>query len=1029
MFLVIFCLKICILIVKCFEQVNILETDSVTFVCPQTVSSMRLYADRLGGHREWLAEFTPEDCATFRNMKCSRNSIQRIVTVPVTAYSRNIVSHSCGDNHTYEVHFYALPENIQCGIPELNILAELRPELDTSCLKGPNVVRGYIKAGTVVICSCRIQRNSGIFGRVYWATGSTSDEIILSNDYSANLTLTFPNDHNMTYSCKLAPELQKNNEITINPVLAYGPTKLYLTKSKIKLDMCSNTTITCSALSGEAHPGVNFEWISEDRNALLVQQGKSTSNLSSTVTVTAKLPGKYILTCRGENIIFPESYSEIYTVIVVELSNSAEPEINLKKENFLRESSEFEEVNVTCQANVKYGHFNLTVQAFNEYDDKIMTYTMIKVTVSDLAMKNPVLLVNNGHIVPEGETADNVNITCTSQESDVSMVMLSCLETNVTSYGTNVTIYKNITRLNNGDICVCEVHYNSSCDYIGKTAVLINVAYQAEISNFTANNLTSIEVTEGDNVTLACIVDSSPKPFINLQSSSRNNTYFRHKFNSNVTAISSNVSGSYVELKNINCRQSSVYECLAWNPIFSQETLKTVTVSGRCGVQLLDPSKNNTEFKGELGGLGAVTIDLLGFPEPKSFTLFEGSDKKPVDLNSFSYIYKRSTFFLGTMILIIDKLTEDNFTTYIVNVSNDIGPDLSFGFTLVKDVKPFDMEMIIIICTTVTVAVVIILIIVILVCRYNRRDTSSTTKSNSRNDKRNKEKQLNEQTSEEEEKMILGSSREQNRYKIGSKRNSNSRNDKIDEEAHLHKQTSEETSSNLTTTLPTSGSYLKDHYDQVDEEAVLENLITKNSNTERKEDGYLAPKVNRKKGGNKRRKNTNTKKTSEVNYENTNFINQKGNLSGKYLELQWDNTSDDGNFMDNIATEPTEHINAEGVELNKENEQYDPPFHEGDESPVENEQTETSSQEDVGLSNAPEINVSLADKNYREPQKETSLNVMNPSDIPPTPPENSEETAPKTLEPTTCNEKKKPPIRYTPMTVDKNQVSISPNEN
>ncbi|KAH9512214.1 hypothetical protein Btru_041133 [Bulinus truncatus] len=898
------------------RTVAILETDTVSFRCPRSTSQLRLFVTHVNGHVEWFADFTRDNCATFRHMKCSQDEDTNILTVPVSNETRTIVSYSCGESLNYTVKFYAGPDHIQCGIPELNNLGEtitvscgtsriyphaeclftftfkqstsivegqvgysllesfgspvyyrdrctltvnvsklpvgdhqfqvkvqpvglnitaipynvtpsillypIKTRLNELCLKGRNVVKGFIKVGTKARCLCMKEKDSKIFGTVYWSNGN---DIIVSDNSSALLTVSFPE---------------------------VGPDKLFLSKSSIRLELCTNTTLTCSASSEAVHPGVSFVWFSDNQDAIFVQSETPSSDRSSTVTLSARLPGKYILTCKGVNTIFPELFAEVDIVVVIEESSRFEPIISINQGQIVKQSAPSEDVNITCYTGAvsdmtftcfsttlsqktsslsvahkltrednghlcsctakyscygnktvhtpvylaygpdklkvnsaaldidlcvnriitvsvpennaypgiyfnisvsdpesviwkltssnlsatieitaqKVGQFKLAIDAFNTFDRDKRIQATVDLSVSSSSLLNPVLIINNRETVKEGISSDNVDITCKSSNSNSSQIILTCLGTNVTTNRTDVTIFKNLTRSQNGEKCYCQVEYHSSCNYTGLSTVPINVTYEAYIVSFTANNHSITEVLEGENVSLVCIVDSNSRPNINLYVEEVSNVVPKHLFTNKTNETSQNIWMLSYEIQNIQCRQSSVYNCVAGNGLFTQNVIQTVTIIVRCPVQLAYPSERDQKVLGVSNGVGAVSFDLIGYPEPVSFSLSRGSSNEPVNSNHYSYIYKKHTFYFGTLIVLIDKLTEENFTFYSVNVSNKEYSELVIKFTLVKGSELLTQTIVIIICVTSFLSLLLLLIAVFVVYKCIRH----TRKEDSRNE-------------------------------------------------------------------------------------------------------------------------------------------------------------------------------------------------------------------------------------------------------------------------------------------------------
>lgn len=86
----------------------------------------------------------------------------------------------------------------------------------------------------------------------------------------------------------------------------------------------------------------------------------------------------------------------------------------------------------------------------------------------------PTLLINNGELVIEGVSSQDVNITCRSPIGNVT-ITVSCLGTTVSHVGAELTVSKNLTRSDNGELCHCYVQYTPSCFHNETSTVHLNV--------------------------------------------------------------------------------------------------------------------------------------------------------------------------------------------------------------------------------------------------------------------------------------------------------------------------------------------------------------------------------------------------------------------------------------------------------------------------------------------------------------------------------------------------------------------------
>ncbi|XP_055866284.1 uncharacterized protein LOC106055233 isoform X2 [Biomphalaria glabrata] len=715
--------------------------------------------------------------------------------------------------------------------PTINI-SPIKTKLDSSCPDGESVIKGYIKAGTSATCKClKPQSHRHVFGKVYWSNANITDSYMSS----PKLTVTYPNDHNKTFYCRASPLESNPMETKFQALFAFGPNSLDISHQNLKVELCSSVTIRCSASSSSVYPGVKFEWFLDNTDALVITPEISSSELTSVVLLTARLPGKYILTCRGTNSIFSDITTETHTVVIIEASKTVQPKITIDNHNHtLRQS--LQEVNITCsvsqlsnisfsclnktltktatsvsfiynmtkeengficnciskyscyeqkvvtspiylaygpsevkastsvlslelckeaiftvavpQSDVypgvsfslkvdvpgsinweltpenvsaivkvraeKAGEFSFNIQAFNTFNSNIRAQTAVKVIAYDSPSLKPTLLINNGELVIEGVSSQDVNITCRSPIGNVT-ITVSCLGTTVSHVGAELTVSKNLTRSDNGELCHCYVQYTPSCFHNETSTVHLNVTYQASITSLTVNEKPDgIELMEGDTVTLSCLSDSNPQPHIHIETEHVLHLIPSIVLNNSTTEFGQHMWQFVYQMPNISCRQSSTYTCVAWNGLFDVKVRQSVTVSVRCGVQLLDQSTKLHELKGKSINMLAANVYLIGYPKPNNLSLLVSQSKEPVSNRSYTLLYKDTQFFYGTLFVLIDKLTEEHVTLYTVNVGNGVGSNLEFELSFMEDDEGLSQRTVIVI-TGVSVGTLILLLIFILI--------------------------------------------------------------------------------------------------------------------------------------------------------------------------------------------------------------------------------------------------------------------------------------------------------------------------
>ncbi|KAK0048321.1 hypothetical protein Bpfe_022263 [Biomphalaria pfeifferi] len=386
----------------------------------------------------------------------------------------------------------------------------LKTRLDRSCPKGPSVVNGYIEAGKGAECTC--SKSSG-FGYVFWTDGITQLDLGNTN---ATIIVDYPRDYNKTFYCRTKPNTTDSIATRFTPKFAYGPDELLLSKTNIRMDLCTMNTVTCNAASSYVNPSVKFQWIADD--AISIIPVMTTSNFSSTVQLSALSPGKHIVTCKGCNSIFPKKCSEIELVVVIKDNSSVQPKITINTKQRLNSTSELSEiVNVTCSTAIES---NLTLTCLNK--------TLRNIT-SAITMIHTVKKKDNGTIC-----SCTSNYLCYKSQTEKAKIFVAygpaqlilssreiklsmCEDANILANVTNEDVYPNVIFIISVDVSDSlkwdvKSGYNSASIKVfalktGKFQLTVT-AYNSYNASFNAISLVNVFVTDAKFPKPSLLIDN-----------------------------------------------------------------------------------------------------------------------------------------------------------------------------------------------------------------------------------------------------------------------------------------------------------------------------------------------------------------------------------------------------------------------------------------------------------------------------------------------------------------------------------------
>ncbi|XP_070182505.1 basal cell adhesion molecule-like isoform X2 [Littorina saxatilis] len=318
---------------------------------------------------------------------------------------------------------------------------------------------------------------------------------------------------------------------------------------------------------------------------------------------------------------------------------------------------------------------------------------------------------------------NNVDCTCSSTDGNPAGSAVWRVPS-----GSSRLVLNDVRRDKHGDSYVCEVKWSS--DVVSNVTFSLQVAYEATISSFDVNSVTSdsLTVNTSDTVTLTCRGVGRPSPEMTLSSATKD--AIGHipqgtpSLQDNVTAVTGSVTAQ--------CRDTGIYTCEASNGVGEKQT-RRVTVFVRCKPEVLDnrpgdggrmeiPSLNFTTKAVRLNFHFAAyptpqLSDIKFFPQRPNTT----SVGKPVKGNTIQVACSRHTddLFNVTCAVTVNDITSSDAGFYQAVIGNSLG-DVKVLFQVTVNGGEQDSSLGVGAAVGVAVAVMVVIVVVFFVWLWRR---------------------------------------------------------------------------------------------------------------------------------------------------------------------------------------------------------------------------------------------------------------------------------------------------------------------
>ncbi|XP_055865540.1 uncharacterized protein LOC106074315 isoform X8 [Biomphalaria glabrata] len=476
---------------------------SFTLSCSKYIYYDTLTLATQNGQRQAYATYTSKSCATMKpNMSCSLATNDIIFSIPVTTESRTVVSYSCYAGHSVDVIFYKAATSVQCQRPSISSTGDLfllncqashfYPRLTCSMYEIKNSIKTFqsytadygnlVDSGsgfyynstcTLKMHISQLQQGSRQYGVVLTTATSTlgQNEYLLANINFAPLRAVLDNsctegqgmvDRYIHYTsiiyCMCRRDLGSN---------AFGQVFWFsdnvLVTSTTNSDNSSTLTVSYSTSFNQIYQCRALPFPDASYSATFTPQfafGPTQVSLSRS-TIQMNICSTEAFTCTVESnnaspgVVFNSSASSVNTVLRQTGSASLSATYAVKA--------------------LKVERYTLTCKATNTLFD-IYASGSISVTVLDVPLQDPVVIVNNNN--PITEASEAVNITCYVSESVVAVkdVTIDCFGSSQTVSGSKATMFKKFNRDNSG-MCFCTVRYVDDCFLSKRKEFQVIVAY------------------------------------------------------------------------------------------------------------------------------------------------------------------------------------------------------------------------------------------------------------------------------------------------------------------------------------------------------------------------------------------------------------------------------------------------------------------------------------------------------------------------------------------------------------------------
>ncbi|KAH9487973.1 hypothetical protein Btru_066847 [Bulinus truncatus] len=570
-------------------------------------------------------------------------------------------------------------------------------------------VEGEISISITINCSLtgHIKRKNITMACFGITNSSTNNSVVISRDLVSS-------DYNTVCRCTAYyDESSCFEETELNIEVLFVPKMLY-TKYDKTIERCQTKIVSVEAKKNDFYPGLRFEFTSDNRSIYLNQSTSMpksyTDYIKQIISYRALLAGTYTIKCTAYNT----KMNEIRTVKTIQVT-VLEP---VFKETILTfnggkgftDRDSLKNTNINCTASDQRTFSSLSLNCLNEqitssnrtitmnrdltsnveenychcnaeYFDSCFGHTESAVHIN-LQCSKPQIIVNNGNPIVVEATYKMHSITCGELEDNklASTITLECLGESVSSVGTNLTVYRNVSIDSQGASCVCIID-SPYCLQNRTNEIKIDVQYHLGIVNYNANGLNhTSELREGEKVVFTCLVDSNPAPNITLTADDND---FINELNMSQQTLYEKDSTHWIQeltLDSVKCQDTNNYTCTAINNVTNTTYTDSIQILVECPLHVYKKGNTLRHFIGYIDEAAILWIKIYGYPIPNKIILVNSNTKEVVEEDLYEVNYKETKKPTIIVELLIYRLTEDNFTLYTVNISNGIGENLTLEF-------------------------------------------------------------------------------------------------------------------------------------------------------------------------------------------------------------------------------------------------------------------------------------------------------------------------------------------------------------
>ncbi|XP_071142238.1 cell adhesion molecule 3-like [Mytilus edulis] len=347
--------------------------------------------------------------------------------------------------------------------------------------------------------------------------------------------------------------------------------------------------------------------------------------------------------------------------------------------------------------------FHIQCEANGDQQTLLLTFKVRNKEVAQVKPLAPVFDRDPGIL----KDTEQLEISCTSTGNrPTALLDWFMADKNITSYSTQKITYESITdmyttksilrytvvRHNNGQWITCRA--SNEADPIGISAIQpieVQFAPNIFVNNVTFNQLENFRV-------ISCNASGNPTKY----------TYYQWNHTSSNGKLIREMKGNRkgkLELPSSytddSYQDNGIYVCKAGNGIqdkdgiIEQTGYGFVTINAQPVFMPNIKDVNKSTMHGEIGRTVELTVKVYSIPKYKSVTWFRGINKELQIIPSQKYSLSETAaivkgFFYDTEIdldgfiltLKVNNLTTDDFTTYIIQLDNNVGSPAEYAVTL-----------------------------------------------------------------------------------------------------------------------------------------------------------------------------------------------------------------------------------------------------------------------------------------------------------------------------------------------------------